>query len=289
MGLNASANITTAGVFGTGCSTETLVSVGVGGAACVMGAAGLYCLGSFAKRKIVGLVHNGNHFMQGYQLRNDAVLAINLLAVVGGVLVGSTIGLGYPSYAPLTIAGVTTLANCAICRYLASTRPLEPAEAEPVVIQPTSSLHLDADSCLFSVNPNKISVHSVGAALELMKTMLQYRTDHRRYLENMTAQQIRDYYADPAHPLPIAHTLSIDFGGNAKNLLDQKYGIGVTAANLTQHQLKNRHDLLESVGADEDRPRAIRHPAIPGVPLSETQITGWLMDIRQQLSTENSS
>lgn len=283
MSLSTSVNANIAGVFGTGCSTGTLVAVGVGGAACVVGAAGLYCLGSIAKRKIIGLVHTVNHFMHGYQLPNSTVLAINLLTGIGSVLVGSTIGLGYPSYAPLTIAGVTALANCAICRYLASTRPLEPTEAEPLVIQPTSSLHLDAETCLFAVNPNKISVHSVGAALELMKTTTQYRTERRMYLENMTAQQIRDYYADPAHPLPNAQTLPIDFGGNAKNLLDQKYGIGVTAANLTQQQLRNRHDLLESAGPDEDHPRAIRHPAIPGVPLSETQITGWLTDIREGL------
>jgi hypothetical protein len=275
-------NNTESSGFISGCSTGTLVGAAGVGAIALVGVGGLCYLGSLAKRGIVRLAHKVDQFRQAYQFRNDIVLATNFVTA-GGAWLATTTGMSHP-YLSLAVAGATAAADIAMLRYASSTRSLDPVGSAPIVIDASSSIHLDAETCLFTLPRNKISCHSVGAALELMKTTTAYQTAHRQDLENLTAQEIRQYFAQHA-PLITDMVAHFDFGGAAKSLFDLKYGIG--AARLTEQQLSNRVALIETMGDDKEHPRQLRHCIIPGVPLSEAQLSGWLMDIRQQVYTES--
>ncbi len=263
-----------------GCSPLTLAAAYGGGGIVVIVAGGLLC--KVALKGIIQLGKKLNQYFHGYQYRNDTHHVSELLMCGGGILMANS-GMSHP-YVTLTIAGVTIAANFALLRYSPSTRGLEPASNEPLIIDDSSAHYLDAENCLFTVPPGSISCHSIGAALELMKTTETYRRNHRQALENKNAQYIRNYYTQ--HPLgQVDLTRGFDFGGNAKNLMDLKYGIG--SANPTQEQLDCRSALLETWGVGLEHPQSLRHPAIPGVPLSVDQLSGWLTDIRQKVYTQS--
>jgi hypothetical protein len=264
----------------SGCSPLTLAAAYGGGGIVVFAAGGLLC--KVAYNGVIQLGKKVNQYFHGYQYRNDTHHMSELLMLGGGALM-ATSGVSHP-YVTLAIAGVTVASNFALLRYSPSTRGLEPESSEPLIIDESSAHYLDAENCLFTVEPNAISCHSIGAALELMKTSETYRRTHRQDLENKSAEFIRAFYT--AHPLgQVALKVGFDFGGNAKNLMELKYG--VVSANPTQEQLDCRKALLETWEVGSEHPQPLRHPPIPGVPLSADQLSGWLQDIRQKLYTQS--
>lgn len=257
----------------SGCTPKTLLfAAGKGIAVCAMMGGTIY-VGSLVKRGVIQLAKKVIQFWPRHQFPNGTVLESELLTV-GGTLLMSMSGLSHP-YLTIACAGITAAANYVLFRNSMTTH--EPEEGEPITINGSSPLNIDAENCLFTIPPNQISCHSAGAALELLKTTPAYRSAHRVDLENRNAQQIRDYFGShPLLPTQILH--NFDCGGQALNLLNVKYGIG--SPKLTLQQVENRSALLATWG------HPLRHPRIPGVPLSEDQLSGWLTDIRKQIYTE---
>jgi len=278
---NLTSNSTVMGADFSGCSPLTLAAAYGGGGIVVFAAGGVLCKAAY--NGVIQLGKKVNQYFHGYQYRNDTHHVSELLMLGSGALM-ATSGTSHP-YVTLAIAGVTVAANFALLRYSPSTRGLEPESSEPLIIDESSPHYLDAENCLFTVDPNAISCHSIGAALELMKTTETYRKNHRLALENKSAEFIRDYYTH--HPLiQTDHAVGFDFGGYAKYLMDAKYGKVIVKANRTQEQNDCRDALMKTWKDGSEHPQSLRHPPIPGVPLSADQLSGWLQDIRQKVYTQ---
>jgi len=284
MSVNASFNSTMPGSIDPGCSIGTMVGYGILGVVATVGAGGICYVASHVKRKFIEFKNILGSWRTSYQVRNDILLASHLVTAGGVCLVNA---IDDPRL-KMGIGCATLGLNYALIRSSVTTRPMNPVKGEPLVIHPDSHLYFNAQNCLFAIptttdpNPNPgslITVDSAGAALEIKKISMHDRVRHRFHLENKSAQQICFYYA--AHPeiIPLA---GFDFGANAKSILYQKYGLSVDGAKveLTELQSQRRSELLTTLGSNPEKPQQLRHPAIPGVPISEDQLSGCLMLIR---------
>ena len=264
-------------------TTSVIGTIALGAGAYYAGTSGL----AYAKRKVGETANRVQEFMHGYQLRTDAAIASCVIAAIGGHVMP---GLSSP-YMSLFVGGATVLAICGFNLKVGSMRPLLPGPGQPLNIDPSSPLHLNADTCEFMDNRGPegtgIRVDSVAAAARVMSLTDRSAYDFRGFVERHTAQEIHLWLTANQGRAGLYIKDSFNWAANVKVLLNHKYGIGVAADALSGHQIENRRCLIESMGPDKDNPNPLRHPPVEGIPLTERQLSGLLTDIRSQVYAES--
>ena len=262
------------------CTKGELVAAGAIAVSCLAsGAAILYGGYRFypvAKKTVMEWASNA------YQSRYD--IASKFLYWVGGGLM-ATSGLSYPNVT-MGIGLATIAADIALRRYSPPMHSLDSAQCKPLIIDEHSPHHLDYPDPQyvgFTLPRLKVCCTSVGAALEISKTSLEFRRLHRckEGMENCSAPEVRAYLASHLRSAYIVP--EFDLGGVAQELLEQKYGVDDESLKngMTIEQIHRRAALLKTMGDDPEHPREIQHSAMAG--LTEKQLSGWLMRIRSKI------
>ncbi len=233
--------------------------------------------------KITAVAYRAQQYMHGYQIRTDAVIGSCCMAAIGGHFMP---GLSSP-YISLGVTGATAGAIYLFNTKIGSMRPLPPGPGQPLMIDPASSHHINADNITIPLRPTGMVMDSVTAAARALSLTDTSAYDFRNSIEKHTAEEVTGWLAANRGRHDLHFKDHFNWAENVKQLLNHKYGIGVAHEQLTANQQRNRYKLLESMGPDKGNPIPLRHPTVEGIPLTEKQLTGWLTDIRADLYAES--